>query len=61
MLEIAAPLEVMRHVIPKGSITVDGISLTVAAVAEGKSFSVWIIPHTHEVTALREAVLQATR
>jgi riboflavin synthase len=43
----------MRHVVFKGSIAVDGISLTVAAVAP-RSFRVWIIPHTYEATALRE-------
>jgi riboflavin synthase len=32
---------------------VDGISLTVAGVSR-KSFRIWIIPHTHKVTALRE-------
>jgi len=53
VLEIAAPPEVMRHVVAKGSIAVDGISLTVAAVQK-KSFRIWIIPHTFEVTALRE-------
>lgn len=53
VLEISAPPEVMRYVVFKGSITVDGISLTVAGVRR-KSFLVWIIPHTHEVTALRE-------
>jgi riboflavin synthase len=53
VLEIAAPPEVMRYVVFKGSITVDGISLTVAAVSK-KSFRIWIIPHTHAVTALRE-------
>jgi Riboflavin synthase alpha chain len=37
----------------KGSIAVDGISLTVASVAK-KHFRIWIIPHTDEVTALRE-------
>jgi riboflavin synthase len=37
----------------KGSIAVDGISLTVAGV-EKKKFRIWIIPHTYEVTALRE-------
>jgi len=52
-LEIAAPADVMRYVIFKGSIAVDGISLTVAEVRK-KSFAVWIIPHTQEVTALRE-------
>ncbi|MEJ0088598.1 MAG: riboflavin synthase [Limisphaerales bacterium] len=53
VLDIAAPPGVMRYVVHKGSITVDGISLTVAAVKK-KSFRIWIIPHTHEITALRE-------
>jgi len=53
VLDIAAPPEVMRYVIHKGSIAVDGMSLTVAAVQK-KSFRIWIIPHTFEVTALRE-------
>jgi riboflavin synthase len=53
VLEIAAPADVMRYVVFKGSITVDGISLTVAAVRK-KSFRVWIIPHTYKVTALQE-------
>jgi riboflavin synthase len=53
VLDIAAPPEVMRYVVFKGSMAVDGISLTVAAVQK-KSFRIWIIPHTYEVTALRE-------
>lgn len=53
MLDIAAPPEVMRYVVFKGSIAVDGISLTIAAVQK-KSFRVWIIPHTYEITSLRE-------
>jgi riboflavin synthase len=53
VLDIAAPPEVMRYVIFKGSIAVDGISLTVAG-AQKKSFRIWIIPHTFDVTALRE-------
>ena len=36
----------------KGSIAVDGISLTVAELA-ADSFTLWIIPHTREVTNLR--------
>jgi riboflavin synthase len=51
LLEVAAPADIMRHVVFKGSIAVDGISLTVAAVRR-KSFDLWIIPHTREVTAL---------
>ena len=53
VLDIAAPPDVMRYVVFKGSIAVDGISLTVAAVKKA-SFRIWIIPHTFEVTALRE-------
>ena len=52
-LEIAAPAELMRYLVFKGSIAIDGISLTVAEVRK-KSFAVWIIPHTYAVTALRE-------
>lgn len=53
MLDISAPPEVMRYLIHKGSIAVDGISLTVAAVKK-TSFRIWIIPHTYEITALRD-------
>jgi riboflavin synthase len=53
VLEIAAPKEILRYVIQKGSIAIDGISLTVAGVGK-KSFCVWIIPHTIAVTNLRE-------
>jgi riboflavin synthase len=53
VLEITAPAHVMRYVVAKGSIAVDGISLTIATVAK-KAFQVWIIPHTFAVTALRD-------
>jgi riboflavin synthase len=53
VLEIAAPPDVMRYVVFKGSIAVDGISLTVAGVTK-KGFRLWIIPHTFEFTTLRE-------
>ena len=53
VLDIGAPPEVMRYLIHKGSVAVDGISLTVTAVKK-TSFRIWIIPHTYEVTALRE-------
>lgn len=51
-LEIALPQEFARYVAFKGSIAIDGISLTVAEVREA-SFVVWIIPHTLAVTNLR--------
>jgi riboflavin synthase len=53
LLDIAAAPEVMRYVVFKGSMAVDGISLTVAGV-QRRGFRIWIIPHTYEVTALRE-------
>jgi riboflavin synthase len=46
-----APDEVLRYVVHKGSITVDGISLTVAAV-DDDGFQVAVIPHTLAVTTL---------
>jgi riboflavin synthase len=50
-LRISMDPELLRYVVHKGSITVDGTSLTVAAVhADG--FSVAVIPHTAEVTTL---------
>jgi riboflavin synthase len=53
VLDIQAPDEVMKYVVFKGSIAVDGISLTVADVLpDKKGFRIWIIPHTYEVTAL---------
>ncbi len=39
----------MRYIVPKGSIAVDGVSLTVVDVGEDW-FTVWIIPHTWQVT-----------
>ena len=53
VLDIAAPPGVLRYVLFKGSIAVDGMSLTVAGVTK-KGFRIWIIPHTFAVTALRE-------
>jgi riboflavin synthase len=53
VLDIAAPPAVMRYLIHKGSVAVDGISLTVAAVKK-TSFRIWISPHTYEITALRD-------
>jgi riboflavin synthase len=45
--------ELLRYCVEKGSITVDGVSLTVAAVADG-GIEVALIPHTLEVTTLSE-------
>jgi len=43
------PFEMMKYIVAKGSICIDGVSLTVAGVAYNK-FSVALIPHTREVT-----------
>lgn len=51
-LEVALPREFAQYVIFKGSIAIDGISLTVAEVRDA-SFAVWLIPHTVAVTNLR--------
>jgi riboflavin synthase len=54
-LEVRAPAGLARYIARKGSITVDGVSLTVNKVedgAEGTVFEVNLIPHTLEVTTL---------
>lgn len=51
-LRVRAPAAGGRYLIHKGSIAIDGISLTVAEV-EGDQFAVWLIPHTVAVTNLR--------
>lgn len=48
---IAAPEPLHRFIAPKGSITVDGVSLTVNEV-EGRTFGLNLIPHTWDVTTL---------
>lgn len=50
---IEAEPTVIRYIVEKGSVTVDGISLTVAQVWENR-FSVSVIPHTQEHTVLKE-------
>jgi len=52
LLDIEAPASVMRYIVEKGSIAVDGISLTVAGVGRNR-FRIWIIPHTREATNLQ--------
>jgi riboflavin synthase len=52
VLDVEAPAELRRYLVFKGSIAVDGISLTIAELRP-RGFRVWIIPHTYEVTNLR--------
>jgi riboflavin synthase len=51
MLRVRAPRELARYVARKGSICIDGVSLTVNRV-DGDAFEVFLIPHTLEVTTL---------
>ena len=50
-IDIEAPAPLHRYIAPKGSITVDGVSLTVNAV-EDRVFGLNIVPHTWEATTL---------
>jgi len=50
-IEVEAPAEVLRYCVEKGSIAIEGVSLTIAALQEG-SFTVALIPHTREATTL---------
>ncbi|MBM7334597.1 MAG: riboflavin synthase [Alcanivorax sp.] len=52
-IDIEAPAELARYIAQKGSITVDGISLTVNSV-DGAVFSLNIIPHTQQVTTIQD-------
>lgn len=63
VLGVEAPTAMARWLVPKGSITVDGVSLTVVdvggpdgtdAALAPHAFSLWLIPHTLEVTTLGE-------
>lgn len=52
-LKVAVPKEFSKYVVYKGSVAIDGISLTVAE-ANADSLAVWLIPHTLEVTNLSD-------
>ncbi len=51
-MTIQAPPEVARYLVPKGSITVSGVSLTVVDRTEQGAFRIGLIPHTLDVTTL---------
>ncbi len=53
-IRIEAPIDLLRYVIEKGSIAVDGVSLTVSAL-DDRSFTVSLIPETLERTSLGNA------
>jgi riboflavin synthase len=48
---VDAPTDILRYCVEKGSVTVEGVSLTVAALDDG-AFAVALVPHTLEVTTL---------
>ncbi len=50
-MRFSAPPDLLRYVAEKGSITVDGVSMTVTSVGEG-GFGVAVVPHTLAVTTL---------
>ena len=52
LLRVCAPDDIAKYIARKGSITINGVSLTVNAV-EGREFEVNLIPHTLEVTTLK--------
>lgn len=52
MMSIAAEPGITRYIVPKGSVAVDGISLTVGPAPGGGRFDVYIVPHTWENTNL---------
>ena len=47
------PGALMEYIVPKGSVAIDGISLTVAQI-RGESFAAAVVPHTEEVTTLKD-------
>jgi riboflavin synthase len=51
-LKVSVPAGLARYLVYKGSVALDGISLTVAET-EGDTLSVWLIPHTVDATNLR--------
>lgn len=50
-MEFSAPDQILKYIVEKGSIAIDGISLTVASLCENQ-FTVALIPHTLKVTTL---------
>jgi riboflavin synthase len=52
LLRFSLPAELYKELVPKGSVAIDGISLTVVDLLPGNEFSVAIIPHTWKHTNL---------
>ncbi len=58
LLRVAAPAGILRYIVPRGSIAVDGVSLTVAD-RDDAGFAVALIPHTEANTTLGSLALDA--
>jgi riboflavin synthase len=56
--QFQVPPSLMEYVVPKGSIAVDGISLTIAQI-RGESFAASVVPHTEQVTTLKDKPIGA--
>lgn len=52
IVRIRIPEQLTRYTIDKGSITIDGVSLTIAAIHEGGELEFWITPHTWQRTIM---------
>ena len=52
-IEIALAPELLKYLVPKGSVAVNGVSLTVGPAVRNGRFTVFVIPHTWEHTNLR--------
>lgn len=54
--QFQVPFELMDYIVPKGSVAIDGISLTVAQI-HGDSFAAAVVPHTEAVTTLKDKAI----
>lgn len=52
LLTIQADVDLLKYMVPKGSVAVDGVSLTLDWISDS-AFTVWIIPHTFDNTVFR--------
>jgi len=54
--QFQVPPSLMEYIVAKGSVAIDGISLTVAQI-RGESFAAAVVPHTEEVTTLKDKAI----
>ena len=51
LINFKLPKKYRRHIVYKGSITINGISLTISKITK-KGFQIWVLPHTYKLTNL---------